>query len=80
MSRRKGVRNAFNSRNAFGVTDDTNPTLREMARKGNPLMHSMFGLMEQQSKLIQDMARGRVGFRIRMCQLEDKEVEEIREL
>ncbi|XP_024042818.1 uncharacterized protein LOC112099625 [Citrus clementina] len=61
MSRRGGARHASNSRDVLGIADDANPTLHEMANEGNPMMRAMLRLMEQQSKLIQDMARGRVG-------------------
>ena len=61
MSRRGGARHASSSRDVLGIADDADPTLREMANEGNPMMRAMFRLMEQQSKLIQDMARGRVG-------------------
>ena len=61
MSRRGGVKNASSSRNALSVADDTDPTLREMANEGNPMMRAMIRLMEQQSKLIHDMTGGRVG-------------------
>ncbi|KAH9671844.1 Endonuclease [Citrus sinensis] len=61
MSRRGGIRHASSSRDVLGIADDTDPTLREMANEGNPIMRAMVRLMEQQSKLIQDMARGRVG-------------------
>ena len=61
MSRRGGARHASSSRDVLGIADDADPTLREMANEGNPMMRAMVGLMEQQNKLIQDMARGRVG-------------------
>ena len=61
MSHRGGARHASSSRDVLGIADDANPTLHEMANEGNPMMHAMVRLMEQQSKLIQDMARGRVG-------------------
>ena len=60
MSRRGGTRNASSSRNVLGITDDADPALREMDNEGNPMMRTMIRLMEQQSWLIQDMARGRV--------------------
>ena len=61
MSCRGGARNASGSRNVLGITDDTDPALHEMDNEGNPMMRTMIRLMEQQSRLIQDMARGRVG-------------------
>ena len=61
MSRRGGARHASSSRDVLGIADDVDPTLREMANEGNPMMRAMVRLMEQQSKLIQDMVRGRVG-------------------
>ena len=60
MSRRAGAKNASSSRNVLSITDDANPTLCEMDNEGNPMMRTMIRLMEQQSRLIQDMARGRV--------------------
>ncbi|XP_024047903.1 uncharacterized protein LOC112101454 [Citrus clementina] len=61
MSRKGGARHASSSRDVLGIADDADPTLHEMANEGNPMMRAMLRLMEQQSKLIQDMARGRVG-------------------
>lgn len=61
MSRRGGARHASSLRDFLGIADDADPTLHEMANEGNPMMRAMLRLMEQQSKLIQDMARGRVG-------------------
>lgn len=50
-----------------------------MANEGNPIMRAMVRLMEQQSKLIQDMARDRARAQGNV-QLRDKVVKEIREL
>ena len=64
MSRGGGARNACSSRNVLGIiddADDTDRTLREIDNEGNPMMRTMIRFMEQQSRLIQDMARGRVG-------------------
>lgn len=46
MLHREGAKNASSSRNAFGVADDTDLTLREMAKEGNSLMRATVRLME----------------------------------
>ena len=61
MPRKGGARHASSLRDVLGIADDTDLTLREMANEGNPMMRAMVRLIEQQSKLIQDMARGKVG-------------------
>ena len=53
--------NVFRSRDVLSIADDADPTLCEMANDENPMMYTMIKLMEQQSRLTQDMARGRVG-------------------
>ena len=61
MLYRGGAKNAFTSRDVLSIANDVDPTLCEMANDENPMMYTMIKLMEQQSRLIQDMAIGRVG-------------------
>lgn len=61
MSHKGGTKNASSSRNASGVVVDMDPSLCEMANACDPMMGTMFRLMEQQSKLIHNMAGGKGG-------------------
>ena len=47
MSRRGRAKNTSSSRNVLGITDDADPTLREMDNEGNPIMRTMIRLIEQ---------------------------------
>lgn len=47
MSRKGGAKNVSSLRNALGVVDDTDSTLREMANESNLIMRPMVRLMEQ---------------------------------